>query len=125
VTKHHRRVGGAKGLNMSKNPVVRAWFSYTKSLYLDLGGECEDRGLSPEDVVSVSAKWAMATVTMRDGTTFTVELWGDDDHDYRHSDGCYVESANGADAGGRVDVQAYGFRVKSESDDDDADANGA
>lgn len=121
MTKHRRRVGEVKGLNMSKNPVARVWFYYTKSMFLDLRGECEDRGLAVEDVVSVTTRWAEATVTMRDGSTFQAQLWGEDDCDYKGSDDCYVADADGDDAAERVHMRSVGVDVKSDDDDINAD----
>lgn len=110
---------------MSKNPVARVWFYYTKGMFLNLCGECEDRGLAVEDVVSVTTKWAEATVTMRDGSTFQAPLWAEDDHDYKRSDDCDVEDADGIDARGRVHMWTDGFHVRADekSDDDDVDAD--
>ena len=110
---------------MSKNPVDRVWFYYTKSLFMDLRGECEDRGLAAEDVVSVTTRWATATVTMRDGSTFEVALWEEDDCDYKRSDDCYVEDADGTDVAERVHMRTDGFEMRSndENNENNVDAD--
>ena len=117
------------GTNM-KNPVTCVWLNYTKSLYLNLQGECEDRALSVEDVASVTVKWALATITMKDGSTFDVELWGRDDDDYEMSDSCFVVDQNGDDAAERVHMRTDGFHMRSvgvdvRSDENNVDTDGA